>query len=519
MPKTTKSKTPEIKFVKTPTGIRGFDEIAAGGLPQNRSTLLVGATGCGKTVMAMEFLVNGAILFEEAGVFITFEEKKEELMINVESFGFALDELIKKNKLYIEYIPMNEKKITGNYSIEGLFVRIEQAINKVKAKRVVLDSLDTLFTSLDYDILRSEFSRLILWLKEKKVTVIITAEKGDTFLTRNGLEEYVADCVVELTNRIKNQIATRILRIVKFRGSMHGTSEYPFIIDEKGVSVFPIIREAIQQKASTKRISTGIKQLDEMLDNKGFFLGSSILVSGSAGTGKTSLAASFAYSVCKGNERCFYCAFEEDPSQITRNMQSIGLNLGQMVKAGLLHFYYSRPSLQNLELHFIAIKRMIKEIKPAIVILDPITNLMTEGPNSDIRSMLIRFVDYLKAERVTGMFTAAITMGSIERNPSDEGISSMVDTWLMVKDVESDGKRSRNLGVMKSRGMAHSKEVREFKISYKGVSLSEIIVSRESEHTYSKNKYSDQENPLVSGNKLRAKENGHNGHVKTQKIN
>ncbi len=378
----------------------------------------------------------------------------------------------------MEHIQINpdEIKETGKYDLEGLFVRLDQAINKVNAKRVVLDSLDTLFYSFDFKMLRSEFKRLLSWLKEKNVTAIITSEIGDPFLTREGIEEYVADCVIALDNRITNQISTRRLRIIKYRGSFHGNNEYPFVIDEKGINVFPIISEAYQQKSITSRITTGIKDLDEMLGKKGFYDGSSILISGTAGTGKTSLAASFAYSVYESGKRCLFCAFEEAPNQIIRNMQSIGLNLDQLVKSGLLTFYYSRPTLQNLELHFIAIKKIIDEVKPNVVILDPITNLMTEGPNSDIRSMLTRFVDYLKTKHITVMFTAAITVGSIERNPSDEGISSMVDTWIMVQDVEVDTERTRSLCVIKSRGMFHSNDVRKFNISDKGITLMPVAI-------------------------------------------
>lgn len=483
MLKVGKSKTSDFIFPKSLTGISGLDEITTGGLPKNRPTLVLGGTGCGKTILAMEFLVNGIEMFNEPGVFMAFEEKTGELKDNVRSLGYDLNTHVSDNTIYLEHVHLkiNRDEIldTGKYDIEGLFVRLEQAIDKVKARRVVLDSLDTLFYGLDYQILRSEFKRLFSWLKEKKVTAIITAEIGDTFLTRHGLEEYVADCVIVLDNRVNNQITTRRLRVVKYRGSIHGNNEYPFIIDDRGIIVFPIISEGLQQKTSSKRISSGIERLDEMLDNKGFFVGSSILVSGSAGTGKTSIAASFAYSICKNNDRCVFCAFEEAPNQIMRNMNSIGLSLDPMLKSGLLHFYYSRPSLQNLELHFISVKAMIKEIKPKVVILDPITNLMTEGPNSDIRSMLTRFVDYLKTEQITVLFTAAITLGSIERNPSDEGISSMVDTWIMVQDIEAGGQRTRSCYVMKSRGMNHSKEVREFIITSNGITLKEFGKSEE----------------------------------------
>lgn len=481
MQKVTKIKTPNFKFPKSPTGIQGLDDITTGGLPKNRPTLLLGSTGCGKTIMAMEFLVNGIVQFNEPAVFMAFDEKTDELELNVKSLGYDLNKHIAANKIYLEHIQINknENEQTGQYSVEGLFMRLEQAINKVKAKRVVLDSLDTLFYGLDYKILRSEFIRLFSWLKAKKVTVIITGEIGGTFLTRHGLEEYVADCVIVLDNRVANQVTTRRLRIVKYRGSAHGNNEYPFAIDEKGITVFPITSEALRQKSTSKRISSGIKPLDEMLGKKGFYLESSILVSGTAGTGKTSVAASFAYSVCHNKHRCLFCAFEEAPSQVIRNMKSIGINLDSIIKSGMLAFYYSRPTLQNLELHFIAIKKIIDETKPSVVILDPITNLMTEGPNSDIRSMLTRFVDYLKTKQITVMFTAAITVGSIERNPSDEGISSMVDTWMMVQDVEAGGERTRSMYVMKSRGMVHSKEVREFIITSKGVTLQKFAKSEE----------------------------------------
>jgi circadian clock protein KaiC len=499
--KLSKSKTKDFIFPKSLTGIQGLDDITSGGIPKNRSTLLLGNTGCGKTIMAMEFLVNGIVLFNEPAVFMTFEEKTDELKLNLRSLQYDLDTHLANKKLYLEHMQIDPLEITetGRYDLEGLFVRLEQAINKVNAKRVALDSLDTLFYSLDSRILRSEFKRLLTWLKEKKVTSIITSEIGDSFLTRHGLQEYVADCVIALDNRITNQIANRRLRIVKYRGSVHGNNEYPFRIEEKGISVFPVISEAVQQKSSSNRISSGIKDLDDMLGKKGFYVGSSVLVSGTAGTGKTSLASSFAYNVCKDKKTCLFCAFEEAPNQVIRNMRSIGFNLDPLVKSGILTFYYARPTLQNLELHFLAIKKKINEIKPSIVILDPITNLMTEGPNSDIRSMLTRFVDFLKTKDITVMFTAAITVGSIERNPSDEGISSMVDTWMMVQDIEVDTERTRSLCVMKSRGMVHSNEVRRFNISSKGITLMPIIIHETD--SISKNKRKVREHQNISTSK------------------
>lgn len=471
------SDTSHLTFPKSSTGIQGLDVITNGGLPKNRPTLLLGNTGCGKTIMAMQFLVNGVILFDEPGVFISFEEKTDELITNVSSLGYDLNKHIADNKIYLEYIKISQEEIqqTGRYDIEGLFVRLEQAINKISAKRVVLDSLDTLFYGFDPKVLRLEFKRLLSWLKEKNVTAIITGEIGNTFLTRHGVEEYVADCVIILDNRSVNQVTTRRLRIAKYRGSVHGNNEYPFIIDENGITVLPLIGVSLKQESSSKRISSGLDQLDTMLEKKGFFVGSSILISGTAGTGKTSIAAAFANNVCNKKQSCLFCAFEETPNQIIRNMKSAGLNLNPMIKSDLLHFYYARPTLQNLELHFIAIRKMIKEIKPSAIILDPITNLMTEGPNSDTRSMLITFIDFLKSEQITVMFTAAITVGSIERNPSDEGISSMVDTWMLVQDIEKEANRTQTFCIMKSRGMAHSNEVKKFIISSNGIELQPIL--------------------------------------------
>ncbi len=462
---------------KTPTGIKGFDNLTLGGIPQNRPTLVVGGIGSGKTFMAMQFILKGIAMYDEPGVFMTFEEKADELLTNVSNLGFELGTMIKEKKLYLEHLHVshNEYHEAGKYNIDGLFIRLEKAIESIHAKRIVLDSLDSLFVNLDISMLRSEFKRLFFWLKEKNVTAIITAELGDIYVTRLGLEENVADCVIELSNRITNQIATRRLRILKYRGSEHANNEYPFIIDENGLSVFPIVTVGVDQVNSFIRIPSGIPKLDEMLENKGFFVGSSILVSGSSGTGKTSIVASFAKSVCENNETCFFCAFEESPNQIIRNMKSIGINLEIFTKSGKLQFYYARPTLQNLELHFLSIKVLIEEHKPSVIILDPITNLMTEGPNSDVRGMLTRFIDYLKTKHVTVMFTAAITLGSIARNPSDEGISSMVDTWMMLEDIELDGERNRSIYVMKARGMAHSKEVREFIITSNGITVIPVL--------------------------------------------
>lgn len=467
-----------ISFTKVSTGIEGLDEITEGGFPRNRTTLIVGGAGCGKTIMAMEFLEKGAVLFNEPGVFMAFEEKTEELETNVASLGYNLKALIAKKKIYLEHIEVDRTEIleTGEFDMEGLFVRLDTAINSIGAKRVVLDSLDALFYGLKYQVLRGELKRLFNWLKKKGVTVIITAESGENSLTRQGLEEYVVDCVVALDNRVVNQISTRRLRIVKYRGSVHGNNEYPFTINNQGVSVFPIIAKILDSKLSAERISSGIKGLDEMLSEKGYYQGASILVSGSAGTGKTSIAMSLVNALCKKKERCLYCAFEESPQQIIRNMGSIGLHLEPFIKSKYLQFYFYRPTLQNLELHLIKIQKIVEEYKPGIVVLDPVTNIMSENINSEIRYMLTKFVDFLKDKQITILFTAAITLETIKKNPSDEGISSMVDTWLLMRDIEKNSERNRGIYVLKSRGMKHSNQIREFKITDEGIELLPVFI-------------------------------------------
>jgi circadian clock protein KaiC len=442
-------------------------------LPLNRPTVLVGATGTGKTFMSMEYILNGALLYQEPGVFMTFEEKTEELQDNIASLGHDLSQLIQEKKIIIEHLNVidNEVHDMGKYSMDELFVRIGMAIDQVNAKRIVLDSFDTLFSNVDTRKLRSEFKRLFFWLKEKKVTAIITAETGVNYLTRLGLEENVADCVIELNNRVSNQIGIRRIRVIKYRGSFHANNEYPFVIDEQGMTIFPIISQGMDQVTSNESISSGISSLDDILEKKGFYVGSSILISGTAGTGKTSITSAFANHICQQSMCCLFCAFEETPNQILRNVKSIGISLQQHLDSKRLIFYYARPTLQNLELHFMAIKEMIEKNKPDAIVLDPITNLMTEGPNSDVRSMLTRFVDYLKTKQITVMFSAAITVGSIASNPSDEGISSMVDTWLMIEDEEVNGERLNTMYVMKSRGMSHSKKKMLVSIQKTGVSF------------------------------------------------
>jgi circadian clock protein KaiC len=468
-----------LEIQKVLTGISGLDKITEGGLPKNRTTLIVGGPGCGKTIMALEFLVKGAREYDEPGVLLAFEEDVGELFVNVASLNYDLDGLVAEKKLYLEHVEIGCSEIieTGEFDLEGLFVRLGNAIDRIGAKRVVLDSFDALFYMLKYEVLRRELKRLLSWLKKKGVTTIITAEAGEKLLTRQGLEEYVVDCAILLDKRVVNQISTRRLRIIKYRGSIHGNNEYPFTISEQGMVIFPIISEIQDIAISLERISSGIKGVDEMLGGKGFFKGSSILVSGSTGTGKSSIAMSFVNECCIKKIRCLYCAFEEGPQQIMRNMKSIGLDMEQYKNSGYLQFYFHRPTLQNLELHLMVIQKIIEEYDPGVVVLDPVTNIMSEGADNEIRFMLVKFVDFLKNKQITILFTAAITLETIKSSLSDEGISSMVDTWILIRDIESNGERNRALYVLKSRGMKHSARIREFVITDKGIELLPVFTA------------------------------------------
>jgi circadian clock protein KaiC len=466
------------RIPKTLTGINGLDEITEGGLPKGRPTLICGDAGSGKTLFSMEFIVKGATNYNEPGVFVAFEEKGEELASNVASLGFDLKKLMAEKKIKIDHVQIDRSEIeeTGEYDLDGLFIRLGYAIDSIGAKRVVLDTIENLFSGLtNHGILRAELRRLFSWLKDKGVTAIITGEKGDGKLTRHGLEEYVSDCVILLDHRIENQISTRRLRVVKYRGSVHGTNEYPFLIDEDGISVLPITSLHLSNEVSNQRVSSGIPSLDQMLGGKGFFKGSSILVSGSAGSGKTSIAAHFANASCNRNERCLFFAFEESPGQIIRNMKSINLDLQKHVKRGLLKFYSSRPTIYGLEMHLVVFYKLIKEFKPSAVVLDPVTNLVTVGDASQVKSILIRLIDFLQKEQITVMFTALTFNNSLQTGP-DQDISSLVDTWLAVHDIEFNGERNRGLYIMKSRGMKNSNQVREFLITDNGIEIVNVTL-------------------------------------------
>lgn len=476
--KKTASKPAIISLQKSPSGIQGFDEITEGGLPTGRPTLVCGGAGCGKTLFGMEFLVRGATQYNEPGVFMSFEETIEELTQNVASLGFDLKELTKNRKIALDHVRVERSEIeeTGEYDLEGLFIRLGYAIDSIGAKRVVLDTIESLFAGLPNQlILRAELRRLFYWLKEKGVTAIITGERGDETLTRQGLEEYVSDCVILLDHRVTEQTSTRRLRVVKYRGSTHGTNEYPFLIDENGFSVLPVTSLGLNHNVSNKRISSGITLLDDMLEGKGYYRGSTVLVSGTAGVGKTSIAAHFAEAACKRGERVLYFCFEESPNQLMRNMLSIGINLEPWVQKGLLQFHATRPTFYGLEMHLAVTHKMVNVFKPDIVILDPINTFVIGDKEFEIKTMLMRIVDFLKSEQITALFTS-LTPGNGALENSDVGISSLIDTWLLLRDIELSGERNRGLYVLKSRGMANSNQIREFILTNRGIELREAYI-------------------------------------------
>ncbi len=473
-----KSASPASLLPKCPTGIQGLDEITGGGLPRGRPTLVCGGAGCGKTLLAAEFLVRGAVQFGEPGVFMAFEETEAELKANVASLGFDLAGLVRRKKIMLDYVHIEASEITetGEYDLEGLFVRLNHAIDSIGAKRVVLDTLEALFAGIPNEaILRAELRRLFRWLKDKGVTAVITAERGREQLTRHGLEEYVSDCVILLDHRVYEQIATRNLRVVKYRGAMHGTNEFPFLISNEGISVLPITSLGLNHKISSERIATGIPRLDAMLGGRGFFRGSSILLTGTPGTGKTIVAANFAQAACRRGERTLFFSFEESPNQIIRNMRSIGLRLEPLVKRGLLRFHAARPSLYGLEMHLATMFKEIAAFQPHVVVMDPITSLMDAGTASECRAMVTRLVDYLKAGQVTTLFTS-LTQGGHALQQSEASMSSLMDSWLLLQDFEGNGERNRVLYVLKARGMAHSNQIREFLISDRGIDLVDAYI-------------------------------------------
>jgi circadian clock protein KaiC len=478
--KDVKSGDQKFHFPKTPTGVEGLDEITEGGFPKGRPTLICGGAGCGKTLLSMQFLIKGITDYNEHGVFMSFEEPSRDLSLNVKSLGFDLEKLKADKKLVVDYVRVERSEIeeAGEYDLDGLFIRLSHAIDSVKATRVVLDTIESLFSGLDNQaILRAELRRLFHWLKEKGVTAIITGERGEATLTRQGLEEYVSDCVIILDHRVIEQVSTRRLRIVKYRGSTHGTNEYPFLIDEDGISVLPITSLKLNNEVSSDIVSTGVPGLDEMFVGGGFYRGSNILISGTAGTAKTTIASYFANQQCLKKERTVYFAFEESPQQLVRNMKSIGMDLEKHIKSGYLQIHSSRPSLNGLELHLLTLRKLIKDFKPTTVIIDPISNLITVGSEQEVRSMLVRLIDMLKLNNITALFTTLSRQtDNFRPDLAEESVSSLVDTWITVRDMEGAGERNRGIFIIKSRGMGHSNQVREFIITGKGIELLHVEV-------------------------------------------
>ncbi len=466
----------KLTIPKSPTGIHGLDQILDGGLPKGRPTLVCGGAGCGKTLLAMEFLVRGAQDFNEPGVFFSFEENEAELIINFSPLKYNLPKLIKENLLRIDCIRIERSEIeeSGTYDLEGLFVRLEQAIEEIGAKRVVLDTIESLFSGFkDQGVLRSELRRLFRWLKSKGVTAIITGEKGDGQFTRQGLEEYVSDCVVFLDNRVSEEISTRRIRIVKYRGSVHGSDEYPFLIDNTGFSVIPVTALKLNHTASHERVSTGIADLDLMLDNQGYYKGSSVLISGMAGSGKTSLGASFAEAACERGEKTLYFCFEESQDQLFRNMESIGIHLLKWEKKGLLKLIATRPSFCGIEMHLLQMCKAIEEFNPTCLVVDPISNMTSVGKFNEIQTLMMRLIDFLKSREITSVFTSLKSAHPAVKE-SDGGISSLIDTWISVKEITNGDEQNRALCILKSRGMPHSNKIREFIMTKNGVKIIDI---------------------------------------------
>ena len=476
MPETAKQTKALHQMHKCPTGITGFDEITGGGLPQNRITLICGGTGSGKTLLGLDFLINGATTYSEPGIFMSFEETEEELYKNVASLNLDLQGLVSHKKLLLEYVLLERRDMQdkGDFNLEGLFIRLEHAIDSIGAKRVVLDSTESLFAGVtDAGILRLEIKRLFRWLKDKHVTAIVTGELGSGSYTRHGLEEYISDCIILLDNRVREEIATRRIRVIKYRGSNHGTNEYPFVIAKEGLSVIPITSAGLDQPGTSKRVSTGIPSLDEMFRGGGYTLGSTVLASGTAGTGKTSLAAAFAVESCKRGERCLFLSYEESPGQLIQNLSSIGFQLEPLTKKGLLKIVSTRPSFFGLEMHLLELYKTIADFKPQSVIIDPLTSLIGQGNRLEIQSMLTRLIDVLKSKGITGFFTSLVSSNEQNDTSGEIGVSSLIDTWIVVRELEEDEgrKRIRGLFIVKSRGMGHSSDVHKLVLSDAGMSL------------------------------------------------
>ena len=458
------------------TGIKGFDEITEGGLPKNRITLISGGTGSGKTLLGIDFLVNGVILYNEPGVFMSFEETEDEIYQDVASLNLDLRGLVSKNEIRFEHVVLdrNDMHEKGEFNLEGLFIRLELAIDSIGAKRVVLDSIESLFAGIaDTGILRLEIKRLFRWLKQKPVTAVITGEQGQTSFTRHGLEEFISDCIILLDNRVRQQVSTRRIRVIKYRGSNHGTNEYPFVIDKDGLSVIPITSAGLDHPGTDEKVSTGVASLDKLFAGGGYSRGSTVLVSGTAGTGKTSLAAAFAVARCEQDERCLYVSYEESPGQLIQNMRSVGFDLEKWSKKGLLKVVSTRPAFFGLETHLLDLYKILANFKPTSVVIDPLTSLIGQAETSEIQSMLTRMIDALKSKGITGVFTSLVSSTAQNDTSGEIGVSSLIDTWIVVRELEeNEGRRRiRGLYIVKSRGTGHSSDVQKMIFSDDGIQM------------------------------------------------
>ena len=475
-PKTENSKSNGIQLQKCLTGIKGFDEITEGGLPKNRITLISGGPGAGKTLLGIDFLVNGVMKYKERGVYMSFEETEAELYEDVASLSMDLFGLVSKKEIAFEHVLLNRSDIheKGEYNLEGLFIRLELAIDAIGAKRVVLDSIESLFVGItDLGILRLEIKRLFRWLKQKQVTSIITGEQGENTFTRHGLEEFISDCIILLDNRVRQQVSTRRIRVIKYRGSNHGTNEYPFVIDKDGLSVIPITSAGLDHPGSAEKVSTGVPTLDNMFAGGGYTRGSTVLVSGTAGTGKTSLAVAFAVERCKKGERCLYVSYEESPGQLVQNMRSVGFDLEKWTKKGLLKIVSTRPAFFGLEMHLLDLYKILADFNPSAVVIDPLTSLIGQAEESEIQSMLTRMIDALKSKSITGVFTSLVSSSASNDTSGEIGVSSLIDTWIVVRELEENkgSRRTRGLYIAKSRGTGHSNDIHKLVFSDDGIDL------------------------------------------------
>ena len=479
MPRSLKIPTPpsnQRQLQKCPTGIKGFDEITQGGLPKNRITLVSGGPGSGKTLLGIDFLVNGAIHYKERGVFMSFEETEDEIYQDVASLNLDLHGLVAKKEIVFEHVLLDRNDIheKGEFNLEGLFIRLELAIDTIGAKRVVLDSIESLFAGItDAGVLRLEIKRLFQWLKQKQVTAVITGEQGQYSFTRHGLEEFISDCIILLDNRVRQQVSTRRIRVIKYRGSSHGTNEYPFVIDKNGLSVIPITSAGLDHPGTAEKVSTGVASLDKLFAGGGYARGSSVLVSGTAGTGKTSLASAFAEESCKRGERCLYLSYEESPGQLVQNMRSVGFDLQRWTKNGRLKIVSTRPAFFGLETHLLDFYKILAEFKPTAVVIDPLTSLIGQADTSEIQSMLTRMIDALKSQGITGVFTSLVSSTAQNDTSGEIGVSSLIDTWIVVRELEEDEgrRRTRGLYIVKSRGTGHSSDVQKMIVSDDGIHL------------------------------------------------